>query len=300
MNRLLAVLTIWVAVIVPGAAQAGKSTETLFQEGNKALQTGRFHEARDLLKKAHLSAQGVGTAFNLAVALRGTGEVVECHQLFAQLLQGKFGPVRPKVRKQAQMVSGECLQTIAHLEVTADQAGMLWVNGVQRGPLVGARPSSLELNPGTHLITIRDQGLLLSETRVELGRGERKEVNLSLSLPKATLLVRSEAQEGWVQIVGQGKAQGQLKRVLPPGEYTAQLLVDEQVQVEKKLVLKPAQQQELLLSSSPDSVFEQAWFWWAAAGVAVVAGGVVAGIALSGPTIDDPVPSSWTEPQVIP
>jgi len=151
-----------------------------FEAGTAALRAGRFHEARDLLREAHHSARAVGTAFNLAVALRGTGEVVECASLFGRLLEGEFGDLTQAVDGQARALRRECGAASASLSIRVNRSADVLVDGESVGLLPPDTARELRLDPGAHVVTAAHRGFVTAQERVELARGGRAEVSLEL------------------------------------------------------------------------------------------------------------------------
>jgi serine/threonine protein kinase len=73
-----------------------------FDEGRHALSTGRFAEARDLFRQSLEKVPKVGSAFNLAVALRGTGESMAAVAVLDRLLAKELGPLQKAQREEAE------------------------------------------------------------------------------------------------------------------------------------------------------------------------------------------------------
>ena len=251
-----------VGLLLPGVAQAqprsvsaeaeaaeAADVQRSFGAGNAALRAGRFHEARDLLREAHRGANAVGTAFNLAVALRGTGEVSECAALFDRLLLGAFGEVTADVGAQSESLREECRAAVATLAVRVTHGAVVRVDGQAIGRVEPGAPRELRLDPGPHVVTAAERGFVTAEERVVLGRSERGAVEIRL-VPAITLALSTASPTS----------------------------VDERAA----------------------TVFEEAWFWGLVIGVALAAGGVALGVALTPPSVAEPIGSPWSEPRVVP
>jgi len=240
-----------VAVEAQPAGPDAIDVEESFAAGSAALRAGRFHEARDLLRAAHGSAHAVGTAFNLAVALRGTGEMLECAELFEALLDGTFGHVTTAATEQAHALRTECRSAVATLTITVGRGATVHVDGASIGELEGEVSRSLSLDPGSHVITAARDGFVTAQERVELERAEVGALRLDLvPVVVPALLVQVEPSPG-------------------PG-------------------------------AAGFNLAEEVWFWLSLVGVGLVAGGIALGVALTPPSVADPVGSPWSEPRVIP
>lgn len=98
MSRVLAALVFVVAGVVPAAAQdtpeparARTEARELFVRADALLTSGRFAEARDLLRRSFDAFPAAPTAFNLAVAARGVGRSVEAVSWLDRLVGGELG-----------------------------------------------------------------------------------------------------------------------------------------------------------------------------------------------------------------
>ncbi len=250
--------SVFLLLLLPLTAQgqAGPPTgetdvQRSFASGSAALRAGRFHEARDLLRDAHRAANAVGTAFNLGVALRGTGEVRECAALFEELLSGTFGEATADVAAQSEALRDECRSAEATLTVRVSQAATVHVDGVPIGDIEPDAPRDVPLDPGAHVITAAHQGFVTAQERVLLARAEHGSVTLAL-IPAVTAALSSSGPE--------------------PTD-------------------RP---------SDTASVLEEAWFWVLVIGVGLAVGGVALGVALTPPSVAEPVGSPWSAPRVIP
>lgn len=154
----------------------------LFEEAAAALQEGRFVVARDLLRRSLDEHAAAPTAFNLAVALRGTGETVEAVDLFEALLDGRYGRLDGARRTEVQSLLRETRADVAtiRIEIAGPPSANARVDGE---PVAPDRRGALtrRVDAGRHLVTATAEGWEPAEERIEIARGAETTVTLTLT-----------------------------------------------------------------------------------------------------------------------
>jgi len=218
-----------------GAAPRARADEpnperarALFGRATQALQAGRFAEARDLLRQSLALFPMAATAFNLAVALRGTGETLEATALFERLLGGEHGALTADRRAEIAELLRATRSEIATLRVEVEGARRVDVR--VDGELVGTIDDGGRLrrrvDAGRHVVLASAEGMVTIEERVSVERGRVARVALRMQpRPDAigTLSLAAADGESDVEIVGVARAAGRLERRLVAGEYTVRV-----------------------------------------------------------------------------
>ena len=165
-------------LLLPQATLAQNAdARQLFEEGTAALQEGRFAEAKARLREAHALAGRPATAFNLAIALTGTGEVVEALTLFDALLEGDLGPLSEEVEAQIAQRRAVAERAVAHLSLRVTPAdASIRVDGES----VETERRDLAINPGTRIIDVSAEGFQAEQRRLEIEPGARQRLVFSL------------------------------------------------------------------------------------------------------------------------
>jgi hypothetical protein len=171
-------------------ADDADEARVLFEEADAALDEGRFAAARDLLRRSIAAQPQRAAAFNLAVALRGTGELSSSIDVFEQLLHGAYGELEPERREQVLRLLEEVRREVATLHVRACGAPEISVrlDGVLRATLADSRPrelcgeADLSADPGEHIVRFDAPRATSVEQRVVLARGGRERVSVTLEL----------------------------------------------------------------------------------------------------------------------
>lgn len=288
------VVAIVVAVAVaPAAARADdvQDARRRFDEGKAALTTGRFAEARDHFRASLALAPKAASAFNLAVALRGTGEPVEAVTVFEVLLEGAYGELSNRQREEIDALLERTRAEVAVLTVRIAGAASaeVRIDGRRLATLQEGEARSQSVDPGPHVVSATAPMRALAERRIDLPRGGREEVVLELAPSsealRARLVVEGEPDD-IVRIVGVAEDAVMLDRTVRPGRYRVEASGPKGRRA-TDVELAPGETLRVRLEAEKSSAFASPWLW---SGVAVVViGAVVAGVVLSRDRIDDPV-----------
>ena len=276
MRALALTLLVVDLVAAPARAQSPEQeARELFQEANAALETGRFAEARDLLRRSIELTPNPASAFNLAVALRGTGETIASVATFDRLLEGEYGRLSSAQRREAERLRHETRAEIAvlHISATGADAIELRVDGQRVGTAAAGEVVEHRVDPGTRVVTASAPRRETAERRVDLPRGGSLRVAFELE-PTAdalvgTLVVEAVHPDDVLEIVGVGRGTDVLRRELEPGSYT--VIADGPAgRRESTVDLEAGTTLRVRLEPADTGIFESP-FLWLSAGLLVAA-----------------------------
>lgn len=174
----------------PAAAQntdesvdaGSEEARALFDSAVEEVRRGRFPSARDQFRRSLALLPTASTAFNLALALNGTGETVEAVSVLSALLEGEYGELASEERTQVEELLRRARADLAHLHVSVrgpDRA-RIRVDGEEVGQASASTPLAVTLDAGRHVIDARARGYQPAESVVQLGRGAAGEATLRL------------------------------------------------------------------------------------------------------------------------
>jgi hypothetical protein len=280
----------------PSEAQLAQARE-LFEAAAASVQVGRFADAVKDLRASLGLVPRTGTAFNLAVALRGTGDALGALALFDKLAAGAYGDLDPARREQVARLKAEVAAEIATLTIVATGADAIELR--LDGEVIGiAKPgaaTAASVNPGAHRIVASARDHETVDRAVDVVRGSASTVSLALSPARderpGHVILECADPTVTITVEGKGSASGRLERDLPPGEYT---VVVHSTDGERKVRLAVPSGRTLKLVLDPPtkkSIVQRPWFW-VVSGV-VVAGGVTGAILATRPRHADPVTDAF-------
>ena len=154
----------------------------LFDSAVEEVRRGRFPSARDQFRRSLELLPTSSTAFNLAVALNGTGETVEAVALLEALLEGEYGELASAERAQVEDLLARARADLAHLrvQVRGPERARIRVDGEEAGEASVAAPLEVTLDAGRHVVDARARGYEPADAVIELGRGDTRETTLGL------------------------------------------------------------------------------------------------------------------------
>lgn len=253
-----------------------RQARSQFDDAARAIAEGRFAEARDLLRSSLALFPRPATAFNLAIALRGTGETRAAVAVFDALLSGEYGRLNAAQQEEARTLREGAAAEIATLVVLAEGRDELElrVDALEPIRLAAGETRELALDAGDHVVLARRADGREAERRIRLERSARVDLALDLeSEPDhrpGTLAIEADDPTATVEIVGVGRATHLLERELAPGSYRVRVH-SEAGSRESTVVVPPGRAVRLVLESPRGtSLLSSPWFWVAAAGVAVL------------------------------
>jgi hypothetical protein len=187
------------------AQEPNPSRETqarqLFESGVTELHESRFADARDLLRASFTLAPRYATAFNLGVALRGTGELCEAAGLFERLASGELGEPRD-TRAELERYLREATEQAAEIRIAVEgpDRARVRIDGVVVGTVQRDDVFGRCTDPGRHVVEASAEEFSRAERTLSLERGGSELVRLTLA-PRAPLEASSSLFESpffWV------------------------------------------------------------------------------------------------------
>ncbi|MEM9071793.1 MAG: hypothetical protein AAGE52_25005 [Myxococcota bacterium] len=181
MRRVLGVFLV-VATVSSAQAQSVSLVEQRarahFEQGLARLRAGQAAEGRDLLRRALAILPTVATQYNLALALRRTGEPTEAEYHLRQLLTSDelSDAQRARVEAQLALLEGE----LAILAITLTEGARVEVDGFAVGRAEPRIPLRVRVDPGRHSVSAF-AGTRRGLSEVELERGEERRLSLTLA-----------------------------------------------------------------------------------------------------------------------
>jgi len=162
---------------------------SLFEQANEALDAGRFAEARDLLRRSMAVFPTPSAAFNLAQALRGTGETRESLAVLEALLADRRHELTAERRAEAHSLQQAIVAELGSIRIDACCAPRieLRVDGaLVRAVRDRAIAVAVSVDAGTHVVTASATGRSTVERHARVTRGGVAHVDLRLA-PSAAL-----------------------------------------------------------------------------------------------------------------
>jgi len=157
--------------------------QALFEQGLEALDTGRFARARDLLEDAVILYPTASLAFNLAIALRGTGQTVEAASTIEALLEGRFGPLTEERRQEAESLLSAVSSEVGTLRLSTRPRAAVLVDGVERGHVNDTGELTIAVSAGERVISARLSSGETGQAQVSVEGGDTVDVSIALRSP---------------------------------------------------------------------------------------------------------------------
>ena len=274
--------TIGVAIallLIPlgASAQGGDAARArkLFTEGTEAIRTGQFAQARDSLRQSLSLHPRVGTAFNLATAYRGTGELRSAIDVLDRLIAREYGSVTGKQRRAAKAVRNELSRQLVTLRLALERpdAATVFVDGASLGDLSAAEPRDMLIDPGARRLRIAAPGYIAHAETLTVYAGDRRTVKAKLKSETATLVLTTSNPKHWVEIVGVEKKTHTLTSKLAPGSYDVRVYSGRRSH-RRTVDLGPGSSTRVDLDLPPVPLRKRPWFW---VGIGVAAVGASVG-----------------------
>lgn len=268
----------------------GARARDLFEQAVERLESGRFAEAKELLEESLALTPHPATAFNLAVASRGTGDVLGATQWLAALEAGHYGPLSAEQREQVSALAKSLKAQVAELTVRVRGAphAEIRIDGQKVGS--AERQLVVPVNPGKRLVRVSATDRVPGERVVRIQPGEKLELFFSLALtPEAQvgrLVIDAERPDHRIEIEGVAAGRGHLDMTVEPGSYTVHVSSPEGSR-KTTLTVNPRSTVRYQFDAIQSSVLQSPLFWIGVAGV--VAAGTVATILLVRPDAPEPV-----------
>ncbi|NOU30156.1 MAG: PEGA domain-containing protein [Polyangiaceae bacterium] len=182
-------------------------------------------------------------------------------------------------------IDGRPLRTIA-----TTPSVVLEANTMPAG--VAARPPAatfvVEMDPGSHVITLVHQGFADVAVRRSFPEGYRGALTLAMDSLPATVNVASNVNQAIVRVNGVDVGMAPVDISRPPGHYRVDVFREGFVPVHNEMDLRPGAAFQLRAKLEVERVplYKKWWFWTGAA--AIVATGVLVTYAATRPTPEPP------------
>jgi hypothetical protein len=269
--------------------------KTLFDDGSRAMQSGRFAEAVTALRASLDASPRSATAFNLAVALRGTGDSLAAIALFDALLAGKYGALDASKEQGVTELRDATKRDLATLSILVRGApSEVRIDGKDPTSLTEGMRVERRVNPGKHRVIVVATDRETADREVDLKPGATATLEIDLRAARderpGHLTVACADTNATITIEGQGSGRGQLERDLPAGDYV--VIAKNNSGERRARVAVPAGRRVQLTLDAPAqarSLLEKPLFWVITG--TVVAGGVVTAIVVAKNSKRDPVTS---------
>ena len=95
-----------------------EEAQVLLDAGRLAFEDGRIADARDLFQRSLELVPRSGTAWNLALALRATNELIQASQILRGLLEGRYGPLEEGERAETEALAEEISRRVGTLRIS--------------------------------------------------------------------------------------------------------------------------------------------------------------------------------------
>ncbi|MCA9616269.1 MAG: hypothetical protein R3B99_00090 [Polyangiales bacterium] len=201
----------------------------LFLRADTLLTSGRFAEARDLLRRSFDAFPTAPTAFNLAIAARGVGRSVEAVAWLDRLAEGELGPLDEARLGEVRALRAEIEREIATLSIEAcgGEGTEVRVDGEVWLGFDGCQTGERALDAGSYVLEVRAPRHLPWRRRIFASRGESLALRVQLEpVPTGRLVVRVPHDEVVVEVEGVGSGVGGFRRELPVGPYRVSAALD--------------------------------------------------------------------------
>jgi len=193
------------AQLAPTSPDDREQAQALFLDAARHIESGRFADAIGLLRESLDLYPTGATAFNLGVALRGTGDALAAVEHFRALEAGFYGPLVSAQTEQVSALMVEAEAEVGTLEVSACGAARLRVriDGELQPTSLDCENLRVQVNAGVHYVTASAPDAPTVSQRIEVAGGEVRSVRLLLT-PRPTPAVAEAArwyQRPWVWVV---------------------------------------------------------------------------------------------------
>lgn len=268
----LGVLGLVVLGLAAPAAAQDLDARARFERALVAIADGRYASAVSDLEASLALAPRPSTAFNLAIAQRGTGELLAAEATFDALLAGHYGALDDARVAQATALRDEVRAQIGSLSILVEGAPgpRVTVDGTE----VHAGPDGrfeVRVSPGTRRVAVTALEHRLATRTVEVAPGARLALTVTLE-PEADVrpgVLELDSETAGTVLVIEGVAEGPapLRRELAPGLYRVRAGDGATSDVQ----LPPGRRVRLVLEPASHSLVSEPWLW-IVIGVAVGAG----------------------------
>jgi len=181
------------AAALPGLAHAQAEIDAALQDANEHAQRGDHRGAITILERARERWPSERLEVNLADNLAAVGELRQATRILRGVIDGGANPLVAEVaRERLQSLEARLPTLTVMFREPPPASSRLMVDGEVEAQLIGARTTTITLDPGPHVVEVHDdEGQVLARAESALREGERSEV----ALMPAGLPTAAEAEE---------------------------------------------------------------------------------------------------------
>jgi hypothetical protein len=204
---------------VAGAQDVTREARALFEQGVAASDGGRYADAVQLFERSMQLRASPVVLRNLAIAYRGVGRLIDAARAFEQYFANPGARATPEDLAQLRAEFEGIVRDIPELRFEVSPgAATLSVDG----RAVSDRTAALRIDPGTHVIEAGAEDFSPQRIELQLQRGERRRVTVTLAQRTADGRVAIETNVPNARIELDGALAGTQTADLPasPGEHT--------------------------------------------------------------------------------
>lgn len=154
----------------------------LFESALPLLEAQRFEEAQAPLRRSLELFPNLPTAFNLAVALRRSGDTNASIALFEEIAAGAHGELSEAQQGEVRAEIARARRDLATLRIRATGAERIriLIDGEHVGDVANRAELAWQVQAGEHVVGASAAGRSAVEERVTVRRGQRRRVELAL------------------------------------------------------------------------------------------------------------------------
>ncbi len=165
------------------AAERAAMARALFREGLAHAREGRYERAADLFQRAQALRPAPGIAYNLASAFARLGRLVEASELLQWVIRHPETSDGMRAAAQTSIDAIRPRLAIVHLVVRGPREGLDLL--LDAAPLAYAAVGvDVPLDPGRHRFELARGEERVASREVELGEGERAELELAVPVTR--------------------------------------------------------------------------------------------------------------------
>ncbi|MGE0787308.1 MAG: hypothetical protein AB7S26_16670 [Sandaracinaceae bacterium] len=211
----------------PSRGAEEREAHALFEQAESLLLSGRFADAAGLLERSLALFAHPATAFNLAIARRGTGDALGAADVLTEISRGTYGQLDAAHRGEAARMLEEATAQIAtiQLHLCGGNDVAVRIDGDVWDRFDDCRDLTRRVNPGRHVLAVTGTGRRPLEETLQLTAGQLVELDRTLdTIPNGRLVVRVP-DGARVEVPGVGHGVGGLRRSVPAGDYEVRVFL---------------------------------------------------------------------------
>ncbi len=183
--------------------------ELQFQLGVRDFRRGDFEGALEHLLHSNRLVPNRNVVFNIARSYEELGQLENAYRQYSEFLRVETDPTRQEAARKALV---RLAPQVALVSVTSDPPGaVVYVDRRNLGGR-GRTPIDLALSPGEHTLIVELDGYVLAEAQVDVARGRKEDVALTLEAILGTARVQGGPEGAEIRL---GEADGPLVGTIP-------------------------------------------------------------------------------------